>query len=77
MRVVAPIKKQIIMSFLSLIFFIKGGGTIRGLGTYHVISGPIRGLEKNCIQWLKQTDRTTHGQTWQLYDLIGPVGPIQ
>ena len=30
---------------------------MRGLGTDHVISGPIRGLEKNCIRWRRPTDR--------------------
>ena len=33
---------------------------MRGLGTDHLISGPMRGL-KNCIQWRKQTDRTKDG----------------
>ena len=30
---------------------------MRGLGTDHVISGSIRGLEKNCTGWRKQIDR--------------------
>ena len=32
---------------------------MRGLGTDHVIPGPMRGLEKNCIRWHKRTDRQT------------------
>ena len=46
---------------------------MRGLGTDHVILGPMRGLDKNCIRWRKQTDR----RIWRLYDWIGPVGMIQ
>ena len=46
-------------------FFGDGGpGGVGGLtnerpGTDHVISGPMRGLEKNCIRWLKHTNRQT------------------
>ena len=29
----------------------KGGLPMRGLGTEHVISGPMRDLEKNCMGW--------------------------
>ena len=34
----------------------REGGPMRGLGTDHVISGQMRGLEKNCIPWRRQTD---------------------
>ena len=34
---------------------------MRGLGTYHLISGPMRGLEENCIQRYKDTDTQTDG----------------
>ena len=34
---------------------------MRGLGTDHVISGPMRGLENNCIQWRTKTVRHTDG----------------
>ena len=34
---------------------------MRGQETDHVISGPMRGLEKNCIQWRRQTDKLTSG----------------
>ena len=34
---------------------------MRGLGTDHVISGPMRGLEKNSIRWRKQKDTNTDG----------------
>ena len=37
----------------------REGGPMRGLGTDHVISGRMRGLEKKCIQWQKLTDRRT------------------
>ena len=50
----------------------REGGTMRVLGTDHVIWGPIRGL-KNSIQWRKknrQTDITT-------LKLNQPSGPIQ
>ena len=38
---------------------------MRGLVTDHVISGPMRGLTKNCIRWRKQTDKQTdrHGDS--------------
>ena len=36
---------------------------MRGLGTDHVVSEPMRGLEKNCNRWHKQTDRQTDKQT--------------
>ena len=32
---------------------------MRGLGTDHVISGPMRGLEKNCIPWRRHTAKQT------------------
>ena len=37
---------------------------MRGLGSGHVICGPMRGLEKNCMgrgQTHRQTDRQTNG----------------
>ena len=34
---------------------------MRGLGTDHVISGPIRGLENKCIPWRNQTNKQTDG----------------
>ena len=34
---------------------------MRGLGTDHVISGQMKGLEKNGIRWRKQSDRQTEG----------------
>ena len=34
---------------------------MRGLGTDHVISGPMRGLKKNRVRWRKHTDRHTDG----------------
>ena len=30
-------------------------------GTDHVISGPMRGLDKKCIRWRRQTNRQTYG----------------
>ena len=36
------------------------GGPMRGLGN-HVISGPIKGLGKNCMQTGKQANRQTGG----------------
>ena len=48
----------------------EGEVPMRGLGTDHVISGPMRGLEKNCIWWHEQTDRRTR---W-LYDWIAQLG---
>ena len=57
--------KKKIANFLNLLISTKN----IDLGTNHVISGPKRGLEKNCIRWRKQTDR----QTWRLYDWISTV----
>ena len=37
----------------------REGRLMRGLGTDHVTSGPMRGLGKNCIRWRKQTDTQT------------------
>ena len=35
---------------------------MRDLGTDHVISGPMSGLDKNCIRWSRQTaDKQTDG----------------
>ena len=34
---------------------------MRGLGSDHVISGPMRSLGKKCIQWRTQTDKHTGG----------------
>ena len=36
----------------------REGGPMRGLGIYHLISGPIRG-----IRWRRQTDRHADTQT--------------
>ena len=47
------------------------GSTNERPGTDHVITGPMRGLKKNCTQWRTQT----HRRTWQLYDQLGPEGP--
>ena len=52
----------------------EGGRTNERPGTDHVISGPMRGLGKNCTRWRTQTDRQTDTRTWQLYDQLGPVG---
>ena len=41
----------------------EGGLTNERPGTDHVISGPMRGLGKNCTQWRRQTDTQTHTQT--------------
>ena len=41
----------------------EGGKTNERPGTDLVISGPMRGLEKNCTHWRKQADRQTDGQT--------------
>ena len=41
----------------------KGGGTNERPGTDHVTSGPMRGREKNCTQWRKQTHTHTDRQT--------------
>ena len=49
----------------------KRGRTNERPRTDHVISGPIRGLEKNCTRWR----RHLHTRTWPLYDQLGPVGP--
>ena len=34
---------------------------MKGLGTDHVIQGPMRGLNINCIRWRKQTIRQKDG----------------
>ena len=44
----------------------REGGPKRGLGTDHVISGPMRGLKK--LQLMAHTDRQTDIQTLGLYD---------
>ena len=44
-------------------FFLLWGWPMRGQATDHVISGPMRGLTKNCIRWLTQTDKHTNRQT--------------
>ena len=49
---------------------------MRGLGSGNVTSGPMRGLEKNCTRWHRQTDRQTHRRTWRLYDWPGPEGRV-
>ena len=41
---------------------------MRGLGTDHVISGPIRGLEKNCIPWRRETNKQTSGHCDSMTD---------
>ena len=41
----------------------EGGKTNERPGTDLVISGPMRGLEKNCTHWRKQTDRQTDTHT--------------
>ena len=37
------------------------GRTNERPGADHVISGPMRGLEKNCTRWHKHTNRQTSG----------------
>ena len=39
----------------------EGGRTNERPGTDNVISGPMRGLEKNCTRWRTQTDKQTSG----------------
>ena len=39
----------------------EGGRTNERPGTDHVISGPMRGLGKNCTRWRRQTDTQTQG----------------
>ena len=56
-----------------MVKILQWGGTNERPGTDHVTSGPMRGLEKNCTWWRKHTSK----RIWRLYDLIGPVGPIQ
>ena len=51
-----------------------GGLTNERPGSGHVTWGPMRGLEKNCTRWRRQTDTNTHRRTWRLYDQLGPVG---
>ena len=46
-----------------LLFIWAGGLTNERPGTDHVTWGPMRGLEKNCTQWRKQTDIQTDRQT--------------
>ena len=41
---------------------------MRGQETDHVISGPMRVLEKNCIRCLKHTDRQTDGHRNSMTD---------
>ena len=53
----------------------EGERTNEKPGTDHVISGPMRGLEK--LHLMAQADRQTDKRTWRLYDWIGPVGKIQ
>ena len=48
MRIVAPIPKRPG----------REEGTMRGLGTDHLISGPMRGLKK-CIRWRTEINRQT------------------
>ena len=44
----------------------KGGGPMRGLGSDHVISGPIGCLKINSLQGDVQTDRQTNLATTRL-----------
>ena len=54
----------------------EGGRTNERPGTDHVISGPMRGLGKNCTDGAdRQTDRHPDRRTWRLYDQLGPEGP--
>ena len=39
----------------------EGGRTNERPGTDHVTSGPMRGLEKNCTRWRRQTHIQTDG----------------
>ena len=41
---------------------------MRGQETDHVISGPMRGLEKNCIRLRRQTDQKTYGHCDSMTD---------
>ena len=50
---------------------------MRGQETVYVISGPMRGLGKNCIKWRKQTHRTTNRWTWLLYDYAVKIAQKQ
>ena len=65
--------------FSFLLLFCVGGGeqgkTHERPGTDQVISGPMRGLEKKTAP--DGANKHPDIQTWQLFDLIGPVGPIQ
>ena len=45
---------------------LKGGGPMRGLGTYRVISGLMRGLEINFMRRGQHTDRHTDTATTRL-----------
>ena len=36
----------------------------------------MRGLEKNCTRWRKQTDTHTDTRIWRLYDQLGPVAEL-
>ena len=44
-------------------------------GTDHVTLGPMRGLEKKCTQWRKQTDRQTDGHGTSMTE-SADSGPI-
>ena len=43
---------------------------MRGKETDHVISGPMRGLTKNCIWWGKQSNRQTDGHGDSMTDQV-------
>ena len=60
-----PPKKCLFFPFILiiLIFFVGGGLTNERPGTDHVISGPMKGFEKNCIRWRKQTHKQTDRHT--------------
>ena len=60
---------------------------MRGMGSDHVISGPMRGLEKNSIQWRTHTNTHTHtdghrdsktdlGQRADSVKKLDGVGPV-
>ena len=55
----------------------KGRGPMRGLGTDHVISGPMRGLKKFTL-WRKQTNRQTDMATqWLNWPSVSEANSVK